>query len=73
MERPGAEAGSFPFLTYFLSIRDGAKLICHAGKRKIVFVLRGVASFPRIWGVDRFSRCSRFEVTGRVRWVIEQL
>jgi hypothetical protein len=38
------------------------KLICYAGKRKIVFVLRGVAGFAQIWGVDRFFE--RFKVQG---------
>jgi hypothetical protein len=30
------------------------KLICYAGERKIVIVLRGVAGFAQIWGVDNF-------------------
>jgi hypothetical protein len=35
------------------------KLICYPVKRKIAFVLRGVAGFAQIWGVDKDSGGSR--------------
>jgi hypothetical protein len=48
------ERWAFPvFLLTTLSIRNGVKLKCTSAKRKIVFGLKEMASFPRFWGLDK--------------------
>jgi hypothetical protein len=54
MEKPSREDWAFPFLTYFLSIRNRVKLICYAEGSFISFGWRVVAGFAQIWGVDNF-------------------
>lgn len=44
--------GLLLFFTYYLSIRNGAKLKCTATGWKISCVLNGVARFPQMEGLD---------------------